>query len=214
MSLFLSSKTITYASFAIALLAPLPAISQEATALQQARASRIMYDAGVENRDATMVLAAAKLRRSLGLEPVDRAAEGGASEETTVLDVVAMFDTARGFAVGDDALLGLIEDAEAETTKGVVNGPVYNVARIKAKASDTYRSVPFEAGKYAEIYVEADDSSDLNLRVHDDQNRLVCSDTDISAIAYCGWKPRTNGSFSIVVVNTANRTVSYSLITN
>jgi hypothetical protein len=207
-------KTFGYASFSIALLAPLPAFSQDATALQQARASRIMYDAGVTNRDATMVLAAAKLRRSLGLQSVDRAAEGAAGDDASPLDVDAMFDTARGYATGDDALLGLIEDAQAEASKGVTNGPVYNVARIKAKASDIYRSVPFEARKYAEIYVEAADSSDLNLKVHDDQNRLVCSDTDISAIAYCGWKPRTDGSFSITIENSANRTVSYSLITN
>ena len=37
------------------------------------------------------------------------------------------------------------------------------------------------------VYIEVRDSSDLNLKIFDDQDRLVCSNTDISAISYCGW---------------------------
>lgn len=80
-----------------------------------------------------------------------------------------MLATARDLAAGDDMMLGLIEDVASETTKGVVSGPVYNNARIGGGQTDTYRAVPFEGGTYAEIYVEAKGSNDLNLKVTDDQ---------------------------------------------
>ncbi|MEM6479860.1 MAG: hypothetical protein AAF647_12585, partial [Pseudomonadota bacterium] len=65
-----------------------------------------------------------------------------------------------------------------------------------------------------EVYVEAQDSSDLNLRIFDDADRLVCSDTDISAIAYCGWQPREDGVFRVEVENASAVTVTYNLMSN
>lgn len=192
----------------------LPAAADIAAPLRQAQASRVIYDAGIARRDALLVLAAAKMRRELALQPSARMADEGEAGAEALLDGATMLEEARALAVGDPALLALIEDVAAEASKGVLNGPVYNIARIGAKKTDIYRSVPFGAGEYAEIYVEAKDSSDLNLKVHDAQNRLVCSDTDISAIAYCGWKPRQAGSYTITVENMTGNTVQYSLITN
>ncbi len=192
----------------------LPAAAEIAPPLRQAEASRVIYDAGMAQRDALLVLAAAKLRRNLALQPVERTADEGEAATGAPLDGDTMLNEARALAVGDPAMLALIEDVAAESSKGVVSGPVYNIARIGPKKSDTYRSVPFKSGEYAEIYVEAKDSSDLNLKVHDDQNRLVCSDTDISAIAYCGWKPRQAGSYTITIENMTANNVQYSLITN
>lgn len=199
---------------AVAILSPLAAFAQETAPLKQAQASRVIYDAGVAQRDPILVLAAAKLRRSLGLEQSDRQPENAEAGAEDAFGWQSMLSTARDLAGGDDLMLGLIEDVEAETTKGVVNGPVYNIARLSAKRADTYRNVPFEGGKYAEIYVEAKGNNDMNLHVYDAQNRLVCSDTDSSAIAYCGWRPRAQGSFSIKVSNDSGSTAQYSLITN
>ncbi|MEL7099370.1 MAG: hypothetical protein AAGM84_11125 [Pseudomonadota bacterium] len=183
------------------------------TPLKLAEVSRQLYDAGVEARDPLLVIAAAKLRRGLGIEQTDRVAEGGTAGDGP-FDAAAMLDTAEKLAAGDPLMEGLIEDIRAERTKGVTNGPVYNIAQIGGGRTDTYRAVPFDGGKYAEIYVEARDSSDLNLKVFDAQNRLVCSDTDSSAIAYCGWQPRSSGNFTIAVENATGRTVTYNLITN
>ena len=62
--------------------------------------------------------------------------------------------------------------------------------------------------------MEGKSNADLNVRVLDDKNRLVCSDTDISKIAYCGWRPIKTAPFSIIVENKGNAATSYSLITN
>lgn len=195
------------------ILSALPALAADPAPLKQAEASRVLYDTGVATRDPLLVLAAAKLRRGLGLSPTDRMAEDGTPGDGA-LDADAMLATARDLATGDDMMLGLIDDVASENTKGVVSGPVYNNARIGGGQTDTYRAVPFEGGTYAEIYVEAKGSNDLNLKVTDDQGRLVCSDTDASAIAYCGWSPRSTGDFTIAVQNASGGSADYALITN
>ena len=195
------------------ILSALPALAADPAPLKQAEASRMIYDTGVATRDPLLVLAAAKMRRGLGLSPTDRMAEDGTPGDGA-LDADAMLATARDLAAGDDMMLGLIDDVASENTKGVVSGPVYNNARIGGGQTDTYRAVPFEGGTYAEIYVEAKGSNDLNLKVTDDQGRLVCSDTDASAIAYCGWSPRSTGDFTIAVQNASGGSADYALITN
>mgnify|MGYP003679034238 FL=1 len=195
------------------ILSALPALAADPAPLKQAEASRVIYDTGVATRDPLLVLAAAKMRRGLGLSPTDRMAEDGTPGDGA-LDADAMLATARDLATGDDMMLGLIDDVASENTKGVVSGPVYNNARIGGGQTDTYRAVPFEGGTYAEIYVEAKGSNDLNLKVTDDQGRLVCSDTDSSAIAYCGWSPRSTGDFTIAVQNASGSSADYALITN
>lgn len=208
-------RLLTLSVLSAAMLAPALPVLADGDALKRVQASRVVFDTGVAERDALLVMAAAKLRRGVGLGPTDRAPDGGAGDGGTgLLNANQMLDVARDFAVGDPTLLGLIEDVAAESTKGVTGGPVYNIATLAAKQSDIYGGVPFATGAYAEIYVEAKDSSDLNLIIRDAQNRLVCSDTDISAIAYCGWQPREDGTFSITVQNMSGRTVQYSLITN
>ncbi|UOA30159.1 hypothetical protein [Pseudosulfitobacter sp. DSM 107133] len=195
------------------ILSALPALAADPAPLKQAEASRVIYDTGVATRDPLLVLAAAKMRRGLGLSPTDRMAEDGTPGDGA-LDADAMLATARDLAAGDDMMLGLIDDVASENTKGVVSGPVYNNARIGGGQTDTYRAVPFEGGTYAEIYVEAKGSNDLNLKVTDAQGRLVCSDTDSSAIAYCGWSPRSTGDFTIAVQNASGSSADYALITN
>ncbi len=203
---------ITSSAFGAVALATtaLPSWAEPPAPLQQMQASRVMYDTGVELRDPLLVVAAAKLRLALNLERTER----GEAAEGALLDGKAMLDTARDFATGDGFMLGLIEDVAAEQTKGVTNGPVYNIARISGGSTDSYGNVPFDGGVYAEIYVEAQGNTDLNLRILDDQNRLVCSDTDASSIAYCGWRPREDGAFTIAVENVSPAGVEYSLITN
>lgn len=106
-----------------------------------------------------------------------------------------MLATARALAAGHEVLLGLIDDILAEKFKGVASGPVYNIGSLKNGGGDTYPPIEFRDGEYSEVYVEARATTNLNLTVHDDQGRLVGSDTDISHIAYCGWTPAEAGSF-------------------
>jgi len=63
-------------------------------------------------------------------------------------------------------------------------------------------------------FLQSNDGSDLNLYVYDDAGRLVCSDTDVSSISYCGWRPSEGGGFTIKVENKGQGNAGYSLMTN
>lgn len=187
----------------------------DAAPVRQIRLSAEVYAAGVANRDPVLMIAAAKLRKSAGLRQVARQPDVPSGESGgALLDWQAMLAMAEGLATGDTALIGLIEDIRAEATKGVSDGPVYSIVQIGSGGRDVYSTLPFDGGQYAEIYVEGKGSSDLNLFVHDDRKRLICSDTDISDIAYCGWKPSATAAFSVTVENKGGSANQYTLITN
>ena len=183
--------------------------------LKRIETSHELYYLGLSQAEPLYILAAARLRKSVLLVPGTRAPEGGQSETGQPdLSVEAMLQAAAPMIAGDPALEALAEDIRAERDKGVSNGPVYSIVTIKGGGRDRYPSVRFTGGEYAEIYVEGAPGTDLNLLVHDAKNRLVCSDTDISAVAYCGWRPGTDTDYTITVVNEAGRGGRYSMMSN
>jgi hypothetical protein len=206
---------------ALALAGPAAA---ETSALEQARLSAEVFALGLEQGDPLMVLAAARMRAGMAFEATTQGAARlpgrtssvgvGALGGGTPIGSDEMLEIAREMAAGDDALLGLIDDAETEGARGVATGQVYSISEIRDGGTDTYDPLPFSAGEYAEVYVESRDGSDLNLFIYDAQGRLVCSDTDASAISYCGWRPAEAGSFTIEVVNRGKGGAGYALMTN
>lgn len=192
----------------------LPASAEGPSPVKVAELSARLYAAGMAAGDPLLVLSAAKLRKSLTPVAGDRAAAGGVAGQGAPLGWEAMLASALALAEGDAALLGLIEDAEVEATKGVASGPVYNIGSLGNGKGDTYPPIEFRGGEYAEVYVEAKAATNLNLGVYDDKGRLVCSDTDISHIAYCGWTPASGGSFTLKVDNKGPVGADYALMTN
>jgi len=164
--------------------------------------------------DPLLILSAARLRKTLAPTPTDRTAADGAPATDAPLTWQEMLTQAEALAAGDAALLGLIEDVRAEGTKGVASGPVYNIGALARGKTDSYPLVDFVGGEYAEVYVEAKSATDLNLTVIDAEGRLVCSDTDASHIAYCGWRPAETAGFVLRVENNGTVSVTYALMTN
>lgn len=208
---------------ALALMAPallaclnaLPARAEPPSAVQTAALSARLYDAGVAAADPVLVLAAARLRKSLNPAPAaSRAPEGGTAGGEEPIGWEEMAAAAEALAVEDEAVQALIADLRAEGTKGVVTGPVYNIATLAAGDRDRYARIEFRGGEYAEVYVEARQTVDLNLTVTDAQGRLVCADTDRSHIAYCGWTPDAAGAFTLTVENRGRAGTGYALMTN
>ncbi|MEI2652255.1 MAG: hypothetical protein V9G12_08885 [Microthrixaceae bacterium] len=195
-------------------LMTLPAFAETPSPVKVAELSARLYAAGMEAGDPLLVLSAAKLRKGLAPVAGDRAAVEGVAGQGAPLGWEEMLASAAGLAAGDEALLGLIEDAKVEATKGVASGPVYNIGQLGNGKGDTYPPIEFRGGEYAEVYVEAKAATNLNLGVYDDKGRLVCSDTDISPIAYCGWTPATGGSFTLKVENKGPVGADYALMTN
>jgi hypothetical protein len=192
----------------------LPVAAEPLTPVQTAALSARVYAAGVDAADPVLILAAARLRKSIAPEPVARVADGGVAGSDAPLGWEAMAEAAEDLADGDEALLGLIDDLRAEGTKGVASGPVYNIGQLGRGKSDNYRNIDFKGGEYAEVYVEAQTSVDLNLSVTDAKGRLVCADTDVSHIAYCGWRPDAPGAFTLTVQNKGGSGTGYALMTN
>lgn len=191
-----------------------PASAGPLSPVKTAELSARLYATGLELGDPLLLLSAAKLRKSLGLTASTRLPEGGMADTEEPLSWQDMLASATELAADDETLLGLIDDVQAESTKGVSSGPVYNIGNLKNGGKDAYPAVEFVGGEYAEVYVEAKGATDLNLTIYDAQGRLVCSDTDVSHIAYCGWRPADTGNFTMKVENQGPQGAKYALMTN
>lgn len=191
-----------------------PALAETASPVKVAEMSARLYAAGKEAGDPLLILSAARMRKALAPVAGDRAAVDGVAGEGAPLSWEEMLASAEALAEGDEALAGLIADARVEATKGVASGPVYNIGSLGNGKGDTYPPIEFRGGEYAEVYVEAKAAVNLNLAIYDDKGRLVCSDTDISHIAYCGWTPASAGTFTLKVDNKGPVAAAYALMTN
>lgn len=197
-----------------AALLTFPVAAQNLSPVKTAELSGQLYAVGLETGDPLMILSAAKLRKQLGLKPIDRPAEGIEAGEGDPISWEDMLASAEEIADGNEVLTGLIADVRAESSKGAASGPVYSIAKIRNGGTDKYGAVEFVGGDYAEVYVEAKSATDLNLMVYDAKGRLVCSDTDGSHIAYCGWRPESTEGFVLKVENKGPQGASYALMTN
>jgi len=175
--------------------------------LDRLRLAHGLYQTGLAQREPLYLLAAARLRKSVPLTP----AAGAEGAPLGWREILAAADP---MIAGDPTLMGLAEDLRAERAKGVADGPVYSIVQIAPGGTDTYPDLVFTGGQYAEVYVEGASTADLNLLIHDAKGRLVCSDTDISAIAYCGWRPAEDGAFVVTVVNQGPGGGRYAMMTN
>ncbi|MEI2686575.1 MAG: hypothetical protein V9G14_10225 [Cypionkella sp.] len=192
----------------------LPSTAQDLSPVKIAELSARLYDAGLAMKDPILIISAAKLRKGLNPVATDRSAEGATSETDAPLDWEDMLASAEDLAEGNEVVMGLAEDVRAESTKGVSSGPVYNIGQLRNGGLDAYPAVEFLGGEYAEVYVEAKSATDMNLSIYDSQGRLVCSDTDKSHIAYCGWRPAQSGSYVMKVENLGPNGAKYALMTN
>jgi len=191
-----------------------PAVAETQSPVKVAELSARLYAMGLDQGDPLLILSAARLRKTLALEATDRAAVDGTAGTGAPMSWEEMLASAETLAGDDDMLLGMIDDARVEGSKGVSSGPVYNIGSLTDGDDDTYPPIEFRGGEYAEVYVEAKDATNLNLTVYDDKGRLVCSDTDISHIAYCGWTPAEAGTFTLKVENKGPASAAYALMTN
>lgn len=192
----------------------LPLKAEPISPIKTIELSAQLFAVGDAAKDPILLLAAAKLRKQTNPVKTDRSAENGELAEGAPMSWADMLAVAETLAAGDDVLLGLIEDARVDATKGVVTGPVYNIGKLASGRADTYPRIDFKGGEYAEVYVEAKSAIDLNLTVKDAQGRLVCADSDVSHIAYCGWRPAESGGYVLLVENKGGAATSYALMTN
>jgi hypothetical protein len=153
--------------------------------------------------DATVSLATA------GAPPADDA-EGAADAPVTA---DAMFAKAKELAAGDDALLGVIDDAMAETGRGRIGGAVSWLSRLPSGMTDVWE-IPFYGNSYAEIAVVGVGDANLDVMVTDENGNVFCYDVSWSDSLYCDFTPAWDGYFYVTVENVGGVRNSYYLMTN
>jgi len=179
-----------------------------------------LYAMGMARQDALTVLTAAKLAAGVDLADVERELEtkaGTVTEEADVadapVDAATMLASARALAGEDEVLAGLVEDAEAEGSRGRIGGASQTLSRLSAGAVDTWK-VPFYGNSYAELAVVGDGDANLDVLVSDENGNTICYDVSWSDKVYCDFVPAWNGYFVVTVENTGVKRNSYYLMTN
>jgi len=179
-----------------------------------------LYALGVANKDALTVLTAARLTAGVDVKQVEqkKTTEGTETAEQedgtdAPVDAAIMMATARELAGEDEVLVGLIEDAEAEGSRGRVGGASSTLSRLPAGRTDVWE-IPFYGNSYAEIAVLGDGDADLDVLVADENGNTICYDVSWSDKVYCDFSPAWNGYFYVTVENKGSRRNSYYIMTN
>ena len=135
----------------------------------------------------------------------------GAADAPVTAD--AMFAKAKELAADDEALLGLIDDAMAETGRGRIGGAVEWLSRLPSGQTDVWE-IPYYGNSYAEVAVVGDGDANLDVAVTDENGNVICYDVSWSDKLYCDWTPSWDGYFYVTVQNMGGSRNSYYLMTN
>lgn len=179
-----------------------------------------LYALGLANKDALTVLTAAKLAASVDVKEVEQKKEtkGEAKADQpdgvdAPVDAATMLASAKELAGEDETLVGLIEDVEAEGSRGRIGGASSTLSRLPAGQSDVWE-IPFYGDSYAEIAVLGDGDANLDVLVTDENGNTICYDVSWSDKVYCDFVPSWNGYFYVTVQNNGGSRNSYYLMTN
>lgn len=129
------------------------------------------------------------------------------------VDAATMLASAKTLAGEDETLLGLIEDAEAEGSRGRIGGAMSRLSRLPSGMTDVWE-VPFYGNSYAEVAIVGDGDANLDVLVTDENGNTICYDVSWSDKVMCDFVPAWNGYFYITVQNTGSKRNSYYLMTN
>jgi Fe2+ transport system protein FeoA len=135
----------------------------------------------------------------------------GAADAPVTAD--AMFAKAKELATDDEALLGLIDDAMAETGRGRIGGAVEWLSRLPSGQTDVWE-IPYYGNSYAEVAIVGDGDANLDVAVTDENGNVICYDVSWSDKLYCDWTPAWDGYFYVTVQNMGGSRNSYYLMTN
>lgn len=163
-----------------------PAIEDAADGFALLRRSAELARIGEVRRDPLLLIAAARLRRSVDVtlegEAVDRAAEWLARAEA--------------LGAADPRILGLVADTRAEASKGRAAGPRVSQALLSAGQRMRFAET-FRAGRPAVVYIEGDGDTDVALSVGS-----ACRDLSPGDIKICTWTPRRAERVTVEIANT------------
>ena len=130
-------------------------------------------------------------------------------------DLTSILTAARKFADGDVKLLSAISELEKNNgaKRGRLGGPGDMYSTVGGNSYELYQ-VNFIEGRLAEIAINGDSDTDLDLYVYDSNANLVARDIDYSDACYVSWVPLWTGRYIIKIVNRGPVYNRYHLVTN
>lgn len=171
-----------------------------------------LYALARRNADPLLALAAARLALPVTVREGTRRGEvsGGRPVEKPEPQgpegAAAMLETARQLAAGHPDLLALLAETTGGQARGRTSGPV--AVRIRLDPGATWTAMAqemvFRAGERAEIRIEGDGDTDVDLFVLDEIGTPICARTGPSDREFCAWTPRWTGAFLVRMVNLGN----------
>lgn len=179
---------------------------------------------GYVNKSTLALIDALQIFSENPTQPLNTTREGSEVDESKTdgkkANVSFDYDTvladAKKFADGDENLLALIDNIDAEAKgaqRGAVNGPSRHYDAVNGNSTDTYQ-ISFIANVLAEILVSGDGDTDLDLYVYDSNGNLIAYDESYSDDCYVRWVPAWTGRFFIKIVNRGPVYNNYVILTN
>ncbi len=179
---------------------------------------------GYTNKSTLALIDALQIFSENPTQPLNTTREGSEVDESKAVGKKAKvsfdYDTvladAKKFADGDENLLALIDNIDAEAKgaqRGAVNGPSRHYDAVNGNSTDIYQ-ISFIANVLAEILVSGDGDTDLDLYVYDSNGNLIASDESYSDDCYVCWIPAWTGKFFVKIVNRGPIYNNYVILTN
>ena len=172
---------------------------------------------GDANQDALSLITAARIIKKTGSKDgaITRTSgqSGDSKGKPDTYAVGEVLARAKGYANGRADLIAMADSIANESSRGASNGPNIHRDVVRARQRDVYQ-VSFRGGESARVAVSGDYDTDLDLHVYDGRGNLVCSDTDTTDQAICGFTPSRTATYTIKVTNHGTISNAYALLTN
>lgn len=174
---------------------------------------------GLANADAVALIAAARIMgryavQDRAMQPRDPDGSAPPQEAHSMASATSILAAARSLAAGRADLIAMIDDAEAEGSRGTRGlGYYYYEDHVVPDRTMVYDEV-FFGEEPAIINLNAWADTDLDLYIYDEFGNLICRSATLKAAELCEWTPNWTGVFTVIVRNAGDSATRFSLWTN
>ena len=138
------------------------------------------------------------------------------SADVAQLEPEELLAAAAELAFGRPGCLALVQQLQKRlqmNSRGRIPGPMIHRDRIASGDDDVY-NITFRGGEVAIVRVVGEGTTNLDLRVYDENDRLVGEDTGPTDRCSAIWKVSGNKKYRIRITNLGDGPNTYTLATN
>lgn len=192
-------------------------IGKDANAIEHLALAYKLADYARASKDGQAMLVAARMASQVTVKPGTDMGKlsmaDTAGKTAKVVSSADLYKEARALANGDQSLLEAIDASQASASKGAVGGAIGLARYVPSQATWT---VKFNARGRERLLVGAqrDNATPIDLKVYDENDNLLCSDTSHDVVMTCALTPAWTGPFRIDLVNHGSYGSAVALLTN